>query len=57
MAEGGSYVGEWKEDLPNGKGTLTKPDGSRYIGNFRNGKPAGQGLLVSPDGKETTVNM
>jgi hypothetical protein len=50
-------VGEWKEDLPHGKGALTKADGSKYIGTFRKGKPEGQGLLVSPDGKETTVNM
>jgi len=33
------YVGEWKNGMKNGQGTLTYPDGSKYVGEFKDGEP------------------
>lgn len=34
---GGSYVGQWKEDMPNGHGVLKRADGKTYDGEWRMG--------------------
>ena len=38
-SDGSKYVGEFKEGLPNGQGTLTSPDGSKHEGEYKNGRP------------------
>ena len=37
--EGDVYVGEFKEDLPNGQGTTYMSNGDKVIGEFRKGYP------------------
>ncbi|HIK32728.1 MAG TPA: MORN motif-containing protein [Oscillatoriales cyanobacterium M59_W2019_021] len=46
--EGFSYIGNFQNGSPNGRGTLTK-DGVRYDGEFVNGLPEGEGRLILPD--------
>jgi hypothetical protein len=35
---GDKYDGEWRNDFPNGKGTLTLVNGLKYEGDWENGK-------------------
>jgi len=42
---GQKYVGEFKDDLQSGQGTLMWPNGQKYVGEFKNDKPNGQGTL------------
>jgi len=49
-SDGGKYVGEFKDGLPNGQGILTYSDGEKYEGNFKDGWRHGQGTLTYPDG-------
>ena len=37
LFESGKYIGETENGVPNGKGTLTFPDGSEYVGEFKDG--------------------
>ena len=39
------YLGEWKDNMWEGKGTLEKADGSRYVGEWKAGKRHGMGTL------------
>jgi hypothetical protein len=39
------YLGEWKDNKWEGKGTLEKADGSRYVGTWVAGKRHGTGTL------------
>ena len=32
------YVGELRNGVPHGEGTLTSPDGEKYVGEFKDGK-------------------
>ena len=34
--DGTRYIGQWKNDIQNGKGTLIFPDGSKKRGLFQN---------------------
>ncbi|MCQ2816750.1 MAG: hypothetical protein MJ252_05730 [archaeon] len=45
------YIGDWKNNLKNGKGTETFSDGSVYEGQFVDGKQNGKGKLTLSDGK------
>ena len=47
--DGTKYVGEWKDGIPNGQGTLTYLDGRKYIGEFKDGIPNGQGSFTYLD--------
>jgi clan AA aspartic protease (TIGR02281 family) len=47
-----TYVGEWKNNQFDGRGTLTFPDGSKYVGEFTNGLKNGHGTLTLPNGAE-----
>ena len=44
------YIGEFKENAQNGRGTYIWPNGEKYIGGFRANKMYGQGVLTRPDG-------
>ena len=47
---GRNYVGQWKDGVPNGNGTLTFPDGKKYVGEFKNGVFEGQGMITLTNG-------
>jgi len=34
----GKYLGEIRNGVPEGQGTLTFPDGTKYVGEWKNGK-------------------
>lgn len=38
------YIGMWKNDKFNGKGTLSKPNGEWYVGMWKDGKKQGVGI-------------
>ena len=44
------YIGEWKNDLRNGKGVETWNDGERFVGNFKNDKREGYGIYYFSNG-------
>jgi len=44
------YVGEFKGDTCNNKGTLFYPDGKRFEGQWKDGKKNGRGNYVFPNG-------
>jgi len=44
------YEGEISNEVPNGQGTLTYPDGEKYVGEYKDGKENGQGTFTFPDG-------
>lgn len=44
------YVGSFKDDKRDGKGTILNPDGSIYIGEFRDDKMHGHGTIYYQDG-------
>ena len=44
------YIGEWKDNLKEGKGKESWPDGTSYEGEYKNGKKWGEGKLQLPDG-------
>ena len=44
------YVGEIKNGVPNGQGTLNLPDGRKYVGEFKDGRLNGQGTRTAPNG-------
>ena len=48
---GDRYVGEWLDDLMDGKGTWFGADGDRYEGEWHNGDRHGRGLFVGEDGE------
>ena len=45
------YMGEFKNNKPNGQGVFTSPDGQRYQGEFKDGKINGHGIMTYPDGR------
>ena len=51
LPNGQKYVGEYKDDKPNGQGTYTFPSGEKYVGEFRDGKYNGQGTNTWPNGQ------
>ena len=44
------YVGELKNELPDGKGIMTYEDGSTYDGEWEEGQRYGKGTLTYEDG-------
>jgi hypothetical protein len=49
-ADGRKYIGEWKDDKRNGKGTMTWADGDKYYGEFKDGYRHGQGTYTFANG-------
>ena len=45
-ANGDEYEGEWKNDMPDGEGSLAMVDGTRYQGVFSKGKYDGKGIHI-----------
>ena len=43
-------MGEFKDELQSGQGTLMWPNGQKYVGEFKNDKPNGQGTYSFPGG-------
>ncbi|MCP4183149.1 MAG: hypothetical protein GY761_07495 [Hyphomicrobiales bacterium] len=49
-ADGGKYVGRWRDNEYNGHGTYTFVDGREYAGEFRNNKYNRRWTLYAADG-------
>ena len=47
----GKYFGEIKNGKPNGRGTLSNPNGHKYEGEWKDGEYNGQGTYTYPDGE------
>ena len=50
LADGYTYVGEFKYDNFNGQGTLTAANGDKYVGEFKDGNFNGRGTATAADG-------
>ena len=51
--DGEKYVGEWKDGLWHGRGTVTRTDGEKkYVGEFKDGLPNGHGTHTDFYGNE-----
>lgn len=48
---GEKYIGEWKDGVMEGHGTMVYANGARYTGSFVGGKRSGQGTYYYVDGK------
>jgi hypothetical protein len=51
ISDVGTYVGEFQNGRPNGKGALTYRAYGEYIGTFRDGRPEGRGTYSYADGR------
>ena len=49
---GGTYVGDFNQDLMHGNGCFTMPDGSEYVGEFFEGVQHGDGMIITSSGTE-----
>lgn len=52
IADGGRYVGAFRDGKFHGQGTLETSDGKKYVGEFWRGDPHGHGRIHFPDGTE-----
>ena len=50
FANGNRHEGEWRANLPHGRGTLTTSTGLRYEGDWKDGQRTGQGVFTMRDG-------
>ena len=48
--EEGTYTGEVSNNVPNGQGTETYPDGRKYVGEYEDDRKHGQGTYTWSDG-------
>ncbi|MEM7366661.1 MAG: hypothetical protein AAF525_21810, partial [Pseudomonadota bacterium] len=48
--DGTRYVGEVRDGVRWGKGTIFWEDGTRFVGNFVAGRRQGSGTMILPDG-------
>jgi len=46
------YIGEYKDGLPDGKGTVTFANGEKYVGEFKMGLPNGKGAYTFTNGEK-----
>ena len=49
-ADGGKYVGEYKDDKRHGQGTATLAHGRKYVGEFKTGEKHGAGTVTWANG-------
>ena len=49
-SNGDVYDGDWKDNRPNGQGTLKTVAGMQYKGGFVDGLEEGQGVQIDKDG-------
>jgi hypothetical protein len=47
----GSYVGTFKNGIPDGRGSVLFKTGAKYIGEIKQGKSHGRGVFVDKNGK------
>ena len=52
ISNGARYVGEFKENNFNGKGTFTSSNGTKYVGEFKDNNFNGQGTITYADGNK-----
>src|SRR4029078_13028427 len=52
VSDGETYVGSFRNGVPDGEGTYRYPDGSQYVGEVSADQPSGQGTLTYRDGKK-----
>ncbi len=52
-----TYVGGFKESVPDGHGTVTYKEGSVRVSKFRNGRAYGAGTISYPDGRVDTYRQ
>ena len=52
FANGGKYVGEWRDDKKHGQGTYTWAVGNKYVGEWKDGKRHGQGTFTYANGNK-----
>ena len=50
FSDGAKYLGQWKEDIFHGVGTMIFPDGAKHVGQWEDGKAHGYGAIYNPDG-------
>ena len=50
-SNGAKYVGQFKDGLRNGQGTLTHASGDKYVGQYKDDKRNGQGTYTFADGR------
>ena len=48
----GIYIGEFVNDVKNGKGIFKWQDGTQYEGEFLNGKQHGNGIITDKNGRK-----
>ncbi len=46
------YIGEYSDDMRQGKGSLELPDGSKYTGRWEKDKPHGAGVYINAKKEE-----
>ena len=51
------YIGELENEIPNGYGVWTHPNGEEYKGQWADGKENGSGIYSYPDGGEFSGNF
>ena len=49
---GDRYVGEFKDNMKHGQGTMTYADGNQYVGEWKDDKYHGQGTLTTTGGDQ-----
>ena len=50
-ADGGTYVGQYKDGKLHGEGTCTYPDGGKYVGQWEDDERHGRGKFTYADGQ------
>lgn len=50
LQDGSNYVGQIKNNSPEGKGTVYFPNGNKYVGEFTNGQIEGKGTFTWANG-------
>ncbi len=52
FTDGTKYVGDFKDKMKHGKGTLVFPNGDKYVGDFKNDMANGKGTFTTSDGSK-----